>query len=629
MRALVPTLVCLLLSCAVKAQPQHAFWPFGSNAGLDFTGGAPSPVATPMSTDEGCTSISDGNGNLLFYTNGETVWDRDHEVMDNGTGLNGSFSSSQSALVVPFPDDPDRYYIFTSPAEAGMWGGQPNAAYSVVDLSQNNGAGVVVNKNTLLEGPVTEKLTAARHANGRDVWVLYHRWQSDEYLAYLVTCQGLEGPVVTAIGKPMISNPDGSGSSIIGCMRLNRQGTRLATAWGQTVPITSSEWIGTAYFDVLDFDNGTGQLSSIMSDSAGGTPELFLRNYGVEFSPNGSVVYLSDHGLLNGGAYSTILQYDLTSPDPMNNEFLVANGFQAFGSLQLGPDDRIYSARLNGATYLSAITDPDVVGTGCGFVDNAVSTGTDPSTWGLPNHWDTYPDPPLEDPVALRDTIVCSAAEGILLDATWSHPFHTPNYLWSTGGTTASISVNTTGTYVVEIQLPCSTITDTVGITVGGVRVDLGGDRSICEDGSLLLDAGIGASTVLWSTGDTTHSIAVHEEGTYTVSVTDAEGCTNTDAVFVEPRNCECPLYIPNTFTPNGDGVNDVLRAAMDCSPTAFEFIVYDRWGHSLHNTTDPDIEWTGDGHPIGVYTFTLHYAWMGGQGLRSEDRSGSVTLIR
>ncbi|MBK7482264.1 MAG: hypothetical protein IPI72_05865 [Flavobacteriales bacterium] len=177
---------------------------------IDFSSGTPVAISTPLSTDEGCASISDTNGQLLFYSNGETVWDRNNNVMPNGTGLFGTFSTSQSALIVPFPDDPLRYYLFTAPAQAGQWVGQPNAAYSVVDMTQNNGNGDVVTANVLLDGPVTERLTATRHVNGRDVWVLYHRSESDAYIAYLVTCEGVQGPVVSNIGRPMIPNADGS-----------------------------------------------------------------------------------------------------------------------------------------------------------------------------------------------------------------------------------------------------------------------------------------------------------------------------------------------------------------------------------------------------------------------------------
>ncbi len=629
MRALILVLVCSVLAPFVIAQSQHNFWAFGFGAGLDFSSGSPVPVSTSLSTDEGTASICDASGQLLFYTNGENVWDRNGNVMPNGSGLFGSYSTSQSALIVPFPDDPQRYYIFTAPAEAGQWVGQPNAAYSVVDVSTNVGNGDVVSANVLLDGPVTERLTAARHANGRDVWVLYHRAESDAFLAYLVTCDGVQGPVVSNIGRPMITNADGSGSSIIGCMKINQQGTRLASAWGNLVPYSVTDWWCATYFDLLDFDNSTGQLTNILSDSIGGTPELFSRGYGVEFAPNGNVVYMSDHGLFNGGGYSTIRQYDLANADPMNTEYVVANGFQAFGSLQLAPDGSIYSARLNGATYLSAITAPDVVGPSCSYLDYAVSLGANVSTWGLPNHWDTYPDPPPDDPIALHDTLVCADGEPITLDATWSHPFQTPTYLWSTGETSASITVNTSGRYTVEVQLPCSTLVDTVDVQFGGTPIDLGADVSTCDDVPVTLDPGPLSGSTVWNTGDTTASIVVEEPGTYTLYLIDTLGCTSSDAVTVTTRNCACPLYLPTAFTPNGDGINDVLAAGMDCSPTSFELELFDRWGHRVHRTTDPTFAWTGDELPIGVYAYILRYAWEAQDGERNMRRSGNVTLVR
>lgn len=629
MRTLLFLLISHLVLAAVHAQPQHRFWAFGFGAGLDFSVGAPVAITTPLSTDEGVAGICDSDGQLLFYTNGETVWDRDNAVMPNGTGLFGTYSTSQSALIVPFPNDPQRFYIFTAPAQAGQWIGQPNAAYSVVDMSANGGNGDVVTPNVLLDGPVTERLTATHHANGRDVWVLYHLAESDAYLAYLVTCEGLEGPVVSHIGGAMLTNADGSGASLIGCMKLNRQGTRLASAWGNLIPYSASDWWSSTYFDVLDFDNQTGMLSNLRSDSIGGTAALFSRGYGVEFSPNGDLVYMSDHGLQNGMAYSTIRQYDLSSADPMNNEYVVANGFQAFGSLQLAPDGRIYAARLNGATYLSAITSPDVVGPGCGYLDNAVGLGAGISTWGLPNHWDTYAIQPPDDLIVLRDTLLCDNGDPFALDATWTHPFQTASYLWSTGETGPSITVSSSGRYTVEVQLPCSTLFDTVDVRFGGTPFDLGPDISTCDDVPVELDPGALVGHLLWSTGDTTQRITVDQEGTYSLSLTDTLGCISIDAVVVTTRNCACPLYLPNAFTPNGDGINDVLEVVMDCTPTRFELELYDRWGHAINATTDAAFSWSGDALPIGVYTYTLHYAWQAEDGERSARRIGSVAIVR
>ena len=94
--------VFLFTSSAVHAQPQHSNWYFGFGASMGFAGGATSLGGGPLSTDEGCASISDAAGQLLFFTNGEQVWDRELNVMPNGSGLAGHFSAAQSAVIVPF-----------------------------------------------------------------------------------------------------------------------------------------------------------------------------------------------------------------------------------------------------------------------------------------------------------------------------------------------------------------------------------------------------------------------------------------------------------------------------------------------------------------------------------------------
>lgn len=623
------TLLLVHLGTAGHGQPQHGFWAFGFGAGIDLSSGTPTSISTPLSTDEGCASICDASGQLLFFTNGETVWDRNQAVMPNGTGLFGHFSTSQSALIVPFPDDPRRFYIFTAPSGAGIWSGQPNAAYSIIDMNANGGLGDVVTANVVLEGPVTEKLTATRHANGRDVWVLYHRWESDAYLAYLVTCQGVEGPVVSHVGRSLFANPDGSGDSYIGCMRLNRQGTKLAGAWSRTVAVTPSDWLSRSYVDLLDFDNATGLLSNPRTDSIGGSAQRFSQGYGVEFSPSGYVLYCSEGGLMTGIGYSTIRQYDLQAPDPMGTALEVANEFLAFGTLQLAPDGRIYAARLNGTTHLSAIASPEVVGPGCGFVENAVGTGSNASTWGLPNHWDTYPGPEPIDLVDWHDTVLCAAVEGVVIDASWTHPFHVPTYQWSTGDTTPSIVATEAGTYTVEMQLPCSTVVDTVVVHLGGPPFTLGPDLAACDDAQVLLDAGDAPGGVLWSTGDTTRTITVHGTGIYTAWRTDTIGCTNQSSVTVTMRNCACPLFLPNAFTPNGDGLNDELHVRMDCTPTAFAFTLFDRWGQRVFDTDDPTFTWDGNGVPIGEFAYRLDYSWHAEDGPRRVRRNGSVVLVR
>ena len=143
------------------AQNEANIWYFGENAGLDFNSGTPMTLLDgALDTAEGCASISDISGSLLFYTDGITVWNQNHDVMLNGSGLNGHPSSTHSAIIVPKPQSSNIYYIFTVDFEAGSNGLQ----YSEVDMALDSGlGGITSNKNILLHTPSTEKITAIKH----------------------------------------------------------------------------------------------------------------------------------------------------------------------------------------------------------------------------------------------------------------------------------------------------------------------------------------------------------------------------------------------------------------------------------------------------------------------------------
>jgi hypothetical protein len=108
-----------ILSLSVcNAQNEANIWYFGNKAGLDFTSGKPVVLTNgKLNTNEGCATISNEKGKLLFYTDGITVWDNKHQVLKNGDGLKGHPSSTQSAVIVPKPKSKNVYYIFTVGAE--------------------------------------------------------------------------------------------------------------------------------------------------------------------------------------------------------------------------------------------------------------------------------------------------------------------------------------------------------------------------------------------------------------------------------------------------------------------------------------------------------------------------------
>src|SRR6188768_434859 len=148
-----------LISFTASAQHEADKWFFGTFAGLDFFNGSPVVLSgSAMATNEGCATISDNNGNLLFYTDGITVWNKTHQVMPNGTGLMGGISSTQSSICIPLPGSTTIYYLFT----VDEVGGPNGFRYSIVDMSLQSGLGDVTTKNTLIQNTMTEKLTAVK-----------------------------------------------------------------------------------------------------------------------------------------------------------------------------------------------------------------------------------------------------------------------------------------------------------------------------------------------------------------------------------------------------------------------------------------------------------------------------------
>lgn len=615
----------LLADQAAHAQDHYDKWYFGQFMAVDM--GTVPPTLLPngaMSTAEGCAVQSTANGDLLFYTNGVGVWDRVHRQMPNGTDLFGQQSSTQSALVVPDPADTLRYYLFTVPALAGF-GGQPYSglSYSIVDMRANGGFGDVVLKNVPLVPNVTEKLMATRHANGRDAWVVVHTWNTAEYYAYPVTCAGVGTPVVSIAGRVMDDGIPMSGFGTIGCMQFSPAGDRLAATWARYLPDGSGVQ---SCMDVLRFDNSTGLITDAQGDAHSSTPGNYY-GYGVCFSPNGRRLYLSENGGTANAPVHRIMQYDLTSPDPMNSEITVySNSAMDLGSMQRAPDGSIYIA-VHLQPQLARITDPDALGTACNVVPNALVLPGN-SALGLPHNWDTHPPQVLpRDPIALQDTTVCNGAPLTLApiiplpsDAT---------YLWSTGATTPTITVTASGLYTLEVRVGCFIHTDTATVTVNDLVADLGEDRSLCEGDSALLRVQANGATVLWSNGSADSTYTARTEGIHWVELSDADGCTTRDTLHVALRDCTCPLFLPNAFTPDGDRVNDAWGPVHHCDLVSYELALFDRWGRELFRTQDPDQAWDGEALSANIFNYTLSYSWFDGQMVQQRLDHGHVMVLR
>lgn len=364
-RHLTAAALFFMSSLVALAQGERANWYFGKGAGINFSEGEPKAVTNGrLHTEEGSAVLSDKDGNLLLYTNGITVWNRNHRVMPNGNGLMGGKSSTQSALILPKPGTDSTYYIFTTDIQAQSNG----LRYSIVDMTKQDGNGDIVSRNNFLIAPTTEKLTAVRHSNNKDWWVIAHRWNSNGYMAFLVSEDGVAvQPVLSNVGTVH----GGLNRKAIGYLVPSPDGTRLAAAL----------WNDDSNFEVLQFDRSTGEVSNPILLKG------FEEAYGVLFSPDGTKLYGTANG--KGGGKAQVIQFDLTagSADAIAKSAVVVgtSASPRIGALQLGPDGKVYIARKDN-NYLGVINNPNAKGAACTYTDDGFYLGTSrKSDLGLPN----------------------------------------------------------------------------------------------------------------------------------------------------------------------------------------------------------------------------------------------------
>lgn len=326
-------------------------WYFGNKAAIKFENNVPIALTNSAMTQvEGVATMSDANGNLLFYTNGITIFNRNHQVMVNGSGLTSNSSNTQSAFIVPFPQNPDKYYVITP--------GPYN--YSIVDMTLDNGNGAVMStaKNISINTENSEKVAGLLASNQTDIWLITYGASQKRFNVYKISPSGITTtPVVSQFT---------TASGFFGYMKISPDGTKIAMA----------NFANT--FHLYDFDAATGVVSNqvIVPINIGG-----FGSYGIEFSPNSQLVYVADHRGQN-----RVFQYDITLATPALISAsvvpLTANTM-ALGGIQLGPDNKIYVARENNG-FLGVINHPDVIGTGCDYVAEGVHLAGKTSNLGLP-----------------------------------------------------------------------------------------------------------------------------------------------------------------------------------------------------------------------------------------------------
>lgn len=353
-------------------------WIFGIENGMQFSSnGVTVNNNSSIIASEATASISDKNGNLLFYTDGVTVWNRNHQILENGTILKGRKKSSQPVLIVPNPEDENLYYIFTIGSFYGDLFEGPfgdpavdhGLNYSVVDFSENVD-GQVTEKNVHLLNHTALKMSAIANCSDNSFWLTTLSTADgskggnyNTFYSFKLDASGVHLNPITSTTDLVIDDPRGY-------MKFSPDGKKLATANVTSKLILSS----------FDSESGTVSLSKLLSIKDFQTSAVAKWPYSVEFSMDSKVLYtgsISDPDN-DGKTVSGLVQFlvDNFETTQFFEKTILTDNENIFGSgLQLARDGKIYRAyslyNESNVSYLGVIKNPTLHDFNAGYQHEA------------------------------------------------------------------------------------------------------------------------------------------------------------------------------------------------------------------------------------------------------------------
>lgn len=374
---LILLIIILSSSYTTIAQNETNNWYFGDFAGIDFNNGGLTLLNdSSMSTPFGCSSMSDSNGDLLFYSNGETVWNKNHEVMTNGTGLNAEITNNQTSLITPDPTDDNAFFILTTKTEDPY----PGIYYSKVVFNTANPLGEVTAKNVRVTSSATERISAVHSPETNSIKVVglgkANPISDEEYNAIHVINIGIFGSFPT-------SNPNLVNTVFTNESFNTKDSVIKFSPNGDYIVIGDNGSFSRVL--LYAFDNATNNVTHIQTINAGYilTP---IPIEGLEFSADSEIIYFS--GNLGSTAY--LHKYIINSTSTLNEKILIDTSQDyRFGALQLASNSKIYMANYTEESpyflnKLSVINYPEEI-ENIEYEAQRITFNGSHSTKGLPN----------------------------------------------------------------------------------------------------------------------------------------------------------------------------------------------------------------------------------------------------
>ncbi len=205
-------------------------------------------------------------------------------------------------------------------------------------------------------------------------------------------------------------------------------------------------------------------------------------------------------------------------------------------------------------------------------------------------------------------------------------------YEWSTGNTTNQFTATEPGLYWVEVSLNGCKNRDSVKVNYDLLPViSFGEDKEVCFGKSFFLDVqDPNATAYEWQDGSTNSRLYIFESGIYYVTALNYCG-VSSDTITITLEECDCNFFLPNAFTPNGDGVNDSFGPTYSCDIIYYELQIYNRWGELVYQTTDINAPWEArsknESLPLGAYIYKISYQESGS--IRFENLQGTILLLK
>jgi len=503
------TCLFILLSLSVNTygQGENNIWCFGTTGGLNFNNNPPTSYVSNLNGWEGPSSVCNAAGNLLFYCNGDKVYDRNNNQMPNGSGLTGNYSTTQGTAIIQSYTNGNQYFLFTMQNY-----GQPPyyLSYSIIDMTLNAGFGDVVaaQKNIVIDSSVGEKMVVAK--GNCATWLIVHHRSQPDFHAFKVDWNGINV-------NSVISTSGASTNYTVGEMKMSTNNNNIAVAND-----VSPNDLG-----LHSFDQATGIVSNyIHLDS--------IDAYGVNYSPDDSKLYVGS--ISNNPVY----QYDLSLLPNVAAVLASKTGVttgSGFG-LRTGPNNKVYFVSGN---TISVFNDPNLPGPACNPTYNITQALT---AWTLGNQFVVNSGNGNGNTFSSHDTTAC-LQDTLALSA----PAGYNTYLWSDGKTTQTDSFTSAGTWWVISTNTCGVATDTFHVHAAPVsNTTASTDTTICFVNNVPVFSAItGYTTYTWSDGKTTQTDTMSTAGTKWVVAKNSSCDIHTDTFHVHAAPIITTTFVKDT----------------------------------------------------------------------------------